>query len=213
MIGHGFPRASESPNWSGYVATNGTYTSVSASWTEPAGHCTSATRYSAFWVGLDGATNSTVEQTGSEVNCRGGSPRYSSWYEMYPRNSVGFSNRVRPGDQFTGSVTYDGGKNYTLVLRDVTEGWKHTVHASLGGTQNASAEVIVEAPCCTANNGVLPLANFGTVSFSNATANGSAIGNFGPVKINMADNSGHLKDTVSSLSGGENFSATWVRAR
>jgi hypothetical protein len=53
---------------------------------------------------------------------------------------------------------------------------------------------------------------FGTVNFSNATANGSPIGNFGPTKINMVDSSGRLKDRTSALSGGGSFSDTWLRA-
>ena len=82
----------------------------------------------------------------------------------------------------------------------------------LSGAANSSAEVIAEAPCCTQGGGILPLANFGTVNFSNAKANGSAIGNFGPTKITMVDGSGRQKDSVSSLSGGGSFSATWIRA-
>ena len=213
MIGHGFPRIGQatSSNWSGYAAT-GSFSSVSASWTEPTGHCTSATRYASFWVGLDGYNSGTVEQTGSEVDCSGGSPVYYSWYEMYPAVPVNFSTTVRPGDHFNGSVTFNGGSSYTLVLADTTQGWSHTVHASLGGAANSSAEVIAEAPCCTGSGGILPLANFGTVNFSNATANGSAIGNFGPTQITMVDGSGRQKDSVSSLSGGGSFSATWHRA-
>ena len=185
---------------------------MSANWTEPTGHCTSATRYSSFWVGLDGFNSSTVEQTGSEVDCSGGSPVYYSWYEMYPAFPVNFSNTVRPGDKFFGSVTFNGGSSYTLVLQDITQGWKHTVNKSLSGAANSSAEVIAEAPCCTASGGILPLANFGTVNFSNATANGSAIGNHSPVQIDMIDNSGRLKHQTSSLSGGGSFSDTWLRA-
>jgi hypothetical protein len=49
----GIRNEEESTNWSGYAADSGTYTSVSASWVEPKGTCTSATRYSSFWVGLD----------------------------------------------------------------------------------------------------------------------------------------------------------------
>jgi Peptidase A4 family len=212
LIGHGFPRRQDqSTNWSGYAAT-GSFTSVSANWTEPTGHCTSATRYSSFWVGLDGFNSTTVEQTGSEVDCSGGSPVYYSWYEMYPAFPVNFSNTVRPGDKFFGSVTFNGGSSYTLVLQDITQGWKHTVNKSLSGAANSSAEVIAEAPCCTASGGILPLADFGTVNFSNATANGSAIGNSSPVQIDMIDNSGRLKDQTSSLSGGGSFSDTWLRA-
>ena len=210
--GHGLPRnQQQSSNWSGYAAT-GSFTSVSANWTEPTGHCTSATRYSSFWVGLDGFNSNTVEQTGSEVDCAGGSPVYYSWYEMYPAFPVNFSNTVRPGDKFFGSVTFNGGSSYTLVLQDITQGWKHTVHKSLTGAANSSAEVIAEAPCCTASGGILPLANFGTVNFSNAKANGSAIGNSSPVQIDMVDNSGRLKDQTSALSGGGSFSDTWLRA-
>jgi hypothetical protein len=40
-----------------------------------------------------------------------------------------------------------------------------------------------------------------------------AIGNAGGVtEIIMVDNRGLDKDTISSLSGGTNFSATWVRS-
>ena len=145
LTGRGRPRnQDQSTNWSGYAAT-GSFTSVSANWTEPTGHCTSATRYAAFWVGLDGLNDNTVEQTGSEVDCSGGSPVYYSWYEMYPAPAHYFSNTVRPGDRFSGSVTSTGG-GYTLVLQDITRGWKHTVNKTQNGAANSSAEVITEAP-------------------------------------------------------------------
>ena len=214
MIARGFPHTTAtSTNWSGYAAHSRTYRSISASWVEPTGHCRgSGRKYSSFWVGLDGynSNSKTVEQTGSEVDCVGSSPRYFAWYEMYPAFPHNFSNTVRPGDHFSGSVTYNGGSSYTLVLQDITQGWKHTVNKSLSGAANSSAEVIAEAP--SGSSGVLPLANFGTVNFSNATANGSAIGNFAPTRIVMVDNSGRPKDSVSSLTGGGSFSATWLRA-
>src|SRR5262252_5923441 len=212
LTGRSSPQhASQSTNWSGYAAT-GSFHSVSANWTEPTGHCTSATRYASFWVGLDGFNSSTVEQTGSEVDCSAGRPVYYSWYEMYPAAPHNFSNTVRPGDHFSGSVTFNGGSSYTLVLQDITQGWKHTVNKSLSGAANSSAEVIAEAPCCTASGGILPLADFGKVNFSSAKANGSAIGNSSPVQIDMVDNSGRLKDQTSALSGGGSFSDTWLRA-
>src|SRR5260370_39342603 len=96
-----------STNWSGYAATGsrGQFAGVSSSWTEPAAKCTGfGHQYSAFWVGLDGYSSSTVEQTGSEADCAGRTAEYSAWYEMYPAYPVYFSNRVLPGDNFTGSV-------------------------------------------------------------------------------------------------------------
>jgi hypothetical protein len=210
---HGISHAAQSTNWSGYAATTGTYTSVSASWTEPTGTCSGSAKYSSFWVGLDGYNSSSVEQTGSEVDCSGSRAVYYAWYEMYPDVSHSYSNTVRPGDQFHASVTYTGSNHFSLFIQDITRGWSHTTTGTLAGAPRSSAEVIVEAPCCTASGGILPLANFGTVNITGSLANGSALGNAGGVtEITMVNNSGQAKDRVSSLSGGENFSATWLRA-
>ncbi len=201
-----------SSNWSGYAAHGvaDTFTSVSASWVQPAGKCTHRSTYSAFWVGLDGYTSTTVEQTGSEVDCTGGSPRYYAWFEMYPANSVSFTNTVAPGDHFTASVTATG-HVFTLKITDATRGWSHSVVRSLASAKESSAEVIAEAPCCTEDGGILPLTDFGTVQFSHAEANGSAIGKSKPTVISMSPMSqGTSTDHTSKLSDGEAFSVTWV---
>jgi hypothetical protein len=212
LVAHGGPvNAAQSTNWSGYAANGGKYTSVSASWTEPTGTCSGSAKYSSFWVGLDGFSSSSVEQTGSEVDCSGRTPQYYSWYEMYPAFPVNFSNTVRPGDHFNGSVSVSG-STYTLKLADTTQGWSHTVTASLSGAANSSAEVITEAPCCTASGGILPLAHFSPVTFTSAAVNGSAIGNFNPTEIIMVNSSGTAKDSISALSGGNSFTATWLRS-
>ena len=53
----------------------------------------------------------------------------------------------------------------------------------------------------------------GTVNITGSTANGSAIGSAGGVtQIIMIDSAGRDKDTVSGLTSGENFSATWLRS-
>ena len=203
---HKLTHASSS-NWAGWDNTGSTYTSVSASWVQPAVTCAKRqTTYSSFWVGLDGDGSNSVEQTGSEADCNHGTAVYSSWYEFYPAYPVNYSNTVRPGDHFSASVTYSGGK-YTLVLSDSTQGWSHTTTGTAPSGLNASAEVIAEAP--SSNRGVLPLANFGTMSFTNATVNGAALGTVPtPQKINMVG-SNYTKAAVSDLSGNNAFSVTW----
>jgi hypothetical protein len=202
--------AAASQNWSGYAAHARTYKTISASWVEPTAHCTGSRTFSSFWVGLDGYNSGTVEQTGSEVDCRSGHARYSAWYEMYPAFPVNFSNPVRPGDYFTGSVTFTGSGHYTLALKDTTQGWSHTVHKTRNGAKNSSAEVIAEAPSSTV--GILPLTNFGNAHFSNAKVNGAAMGKANPTKIIMISGSGRVKASVSALAGGTAFSATWRRS-
>jgi hypothetical protein len=197
---------STSGNWSGYAATGKTFTSVSATWTQPAVTCGSQTTYSSFWVGIDGDGSNSVEQTGTEADCSGGSPIYSSWYEMYPKYPVNFSDTVRPGDVFHASVTYGGSGHFTLVLSDQTAGWSHTVNASMRRPALASAEVIAEAP--SSNTGTLPLADFGSVAFSSSTANGVSLASLSPDPITMASG-GTTKAVPSSISSGGNFSVAW----
>jgi Peptidase A4 family len=199
---------STSTNWSGFAVTGTTYDSVSANWTQPAVNCSiTPTGWSSFWVGLDGDTSSTVEQTGTEADCSSGSPVYSSWYEMYPKFPKNFADPIRPGDHFTGSVTTDGKGNFTLTLSNTTLGWTETVAARLKSARLSSAEVIAEAP--SSSGGVLPLADFGTVGFSSATVNGSTLTSSTPGldPITMVSGS-TVKAQPSGMSNGS-FSVAW----
>ncbi|MGH3150015.1 MAG: G1 family glutamic endopeptidase [Streptosporangiaceae bacterium] len=180
------PSVIPSANWAGYVATGaaGGYTGVSSSWTEPTGQCGQGDQYSAFWVGLDGLSDSTVEQTGSEVDCSGSTAKYSAWYEMYPAAPVYFTNPVKPGDALSGSVTYENNA-FQITLADSTQGWTQTVSQSLATAERSSAEVVAEAPCCTAGGGVLPLTDFGSASFTSVTVNGAGLCDADPEEITM----------------------------
>ena len=196
-----------STNWSGYVVTGGSgaFNSVSSSWTEPSASCSGGTQYAAFWVGLDGYNSDSVEQTGTDSDCSGGSPDYYGWYEMYPAAPVYFTNPVSPGDSMSASVTVSG-TNYTLTLTDNTQGWTQTEHEA-GGFSNSSAEVITEAP--SSSEGPLPLADFGTINYSGASANGSSMGSQNPTSITMVGSSGDQLDSTSGIDGSGDFSNTW----
>ncbi len=209
----------ESTNWSGYAVTgsNGAFKSVSASWKQPTATCTSSGRrssdqYAAFWVGLDGYSSDSVEQTGTDSDCDGRTPDYYGWYEMYPADPVYYTNTVEPGDSISASVTFSGTDTYTLVLKDNTRGWTQTQTISESGFDRSSAEVITEAPCCTASGGILPLADFGTINYTASSANGSSMGTQSPTSIVMIDNSGLDKDSTSSMSSSGAFSNTWIRS-
>ena len=97
-------------NWAGYDATGGPFTSVTASWVQPAALATSpAGSDTAFWVGLDGDGSQTVEQIGTEAYVENGAVHYDAWYEMYPADSVAIGTMtVSPGDLITAAVTANG---------------------------------------------------------------------------------------------------------
>ena len=85
-----------SANWSGYDdSTDGPFTSVTATWTQPPVRRAGATfTDAAFWVGLDGDNSDTVEQIGTEGYSEG-VVGYDAWYEMYP-NAPGDDRHVDP---------------------------------------------------------------------------------------------------------------------
>jgi hypothetical protein len=208
---HGIKNESESSNWSGYAATgsDGSFTSVSSSWTEPTVSCNdSGEDYAAFWVGLDGYNSDSVEQTGTDSDCDGGSPDYYGWYEMYPAYPVYYDNPVYPGDSMSASVSVSG-DTYTLVLTDSTQGWTQTQNISESGLSDSSAEVITEAPCCESSGNPLPLADFGTVNYSGSTVNGQSMAAYNPDQIIMVGASGDQLDTTSPMDGSGDFSNTW----
>jgi len=200
---------STSTNWSGYATTGTTYSDVKGSWTQPTATCTSGqTAYSSFWVGIDGDTTNSVEQTGTDADCSSGTPQYYAWYEMYPKFPVNLSNPVHPGDHLSAEVQVSGRGNFTLTISDTTQGWTFTTNQKSTKAKLGSAEWIAEAP--SGSGGVLPLANFGTVSFTACTANGVSISsNPNPDEIVMQSGS-TVKAQPSALgSGGASFSVAW----
>ena len=204
-------RNSRSTNWSGYATTSGSghYTDVKGSWKQPTATCSSGqTAYSAFWVGIDGDNSNTVEQTGTDADCSRGTPTYYAWYEMYPKFPVNLSKPVGPGDTMSAEVKYTGSGAFQLTISDSSRGWSFSTKQTLRKASRSSAEWIAEAP--SSSGGVLPLANFGTVNFSNCTANGISIASSPNVdEIVMATTGGTVKAQPSSLSGGSAFGVTW----
>jgi hypothetical protein len=198
-------------NWSGYAATGGAFTQVSAHWTQPSVACgANETSYSSVWAGIDGDGSNTVEQTGTDADCSSGSPQYYAWYEMYPKYPVYLNAPVRPGDQLSASVTTSGGGQFSLSISDTTQGWTFNTRQRLRSALLYSAEVIVEAP--SSRSGVLPLANFGTVNVSASMANGQHLGAFNPEMLTMVTSGGTVKAQPSNLSNGTDFSVTWKHA-
>ncbi|MFF7992420.1 G1 family glutamic endopeptidase [Kitasatospora xanthocidica] len=192
-------------NWGGYAATGSGFTSVSATWTEPRATCNSTNDLYAPWVGIDGYGSSTVEQTGVATDCSSGSPVNQAWYEMYPAGPVYLSTSSYPvsaGDSISASVTYAGSNRYTLKLTDSTRGWTYTTTKTLTA-QRTSAEVIIESP-----TGSYP--NFGTLSFTSATVNGTSLGSYGPVALDPSANGTYEARTSALTAGGTAFTDTYL---
>jgi hypothetical protein len=176
--------SSVSANWAGYSASGRQFSSVSGSWVQPAADCRSGSGDSAFWVGLGGTSNGSqaLEQAGTQSNCTStGATEYFAWYELLPAAPVRVDLPVKPGDRITTRVSVTG-STVTVTIRNTTTGNSVTEHLHGSSIDTSSAEWVAEAPsACDAYAGCepVPLADFGTVKFTGASA--TAGGHTGPI--------------------------------
>jgi uncharacterized repeat protein (TIGR02543 family) len=219
----------ESSNWSGYANSGATFNAVSASWTVPTVNCQSgANAYSAQWIGIDGYTSSTVEQDGTETDCIGGSASYDAWYEMYGDSAVnnGYEVEISPttnpvdaGDSMSASVSFSASTGeWTLTIDDSTR-WSaaYSTTISFSTPARSSAEWVVERPeICSQTCLLTSLADFGSVSFSNAST--TTINSSGSISANpyaaIEMVAAGYGSTVLAVPGaldstGDDFTDTW----
>jgi len=170
-----------SSNWSGYAVTGATYSSVTGTWTEPTAACSTTTTSvtaSAFWVGLggDSSNSDALEQAGTEADCgAAGTARYSASYELVPAASVKLPLVISAGDRVSATVNVQN-TTVTVKVDDLTTGKSATKTMTMASPDVSSAEWIAEAPSVVTNMGteLLPLTDFGSVSFSDAHATTSS---------------------------------------
>lgn len=176
-----------SSNWSGYALVPPTvdpmtFEDVTGTWVQPKARCSSGRRDgSAFWVGLGGYAEGSpaLEQLGTAAECDGTVPvpRTFAWWEIVPASAVPIPIKILPGDTITAAVLIKG-QTITFSLRNVTRQVRFSKIVHTGQTLDVgSAEWITEAPseCTPAGRcTVIPLTNFGTVTFTRAAAIGNA---------------------------------------
>ncbi|KAI0040158.1 hypothetical protein FA95DRAFT_1612018 [Auriscalpium vulgare] len=196
-----------SSNWSGAVLSSGagTYKAVTASFVVPTPKAPSGgsgTYSASAWVGIDGDSCETaILQTGVDFTVDGGSVSYDAWYEWYPDYAYDFSGiPIKAGDTITVTVTASSTKAGKAVIENVTTG--KTVTKSLTSSSalcEQDAEWIVED--YEEGSSLVPFANFGSVTFSGASATTSS-GSVGPSGSDIIDlrQSGTVLTSVSTTS-------------
>lgn len=218
----------QSLNWSGYAAAtnltspaNNSVSAVSASWIVPTvtRSTPSASSDSAFWIGIDGYSSSTVEQIGTSHNWINGAPQHYAWFEMYPAGSYSITDfPLNPGDVISATIVYSTGGIFTMTLYNDTQLVSYTIPTSYTTNHTAqrnSAEWIVEAPY---QNTILPLSDFGTAYMwgCNATINNVAgvLNNSAWQNANIemiATNNTAVATTSPVYQDGGSFSVKWVK--
>jgi hypothetical protein len=157
------------------------FTSVTAAWTVPAVASTKHPTFSAAWVGIDGFSNSSLIQTGTEQDYYSGADHDAAWWTT---SAQGFAEQaitsgctgsgpcgvVAPGDGMTADISGAVGGNWTMQISDTTQRWSFTEGPIVYDGPGASAEWIVEAP--SLGKKTAPIADYSTFPFDHGTANG-----------------------------------------
>ncbi len=152
-----------SNNWAGYVATGGTFTSVSGSWIVPQVN-TTGTASDVTWVGIGGTTSRDLIQTGTRaIVDNNGQVSYQAWYEMLPANSRKIPLTINAGDSITASIVQQSTNQWAISLHDTTTGQNYKTNVTYASSLS-SAEWIEEMPVL--GRYFVPLDNFGSVQFS-----------------------------------------------
>jgi hypothetical protein len=208
-----------STDWAGYIvsseANKPQVVGINASWSVPRIGVFSSNAYSSAWIGIGGQSEKTLIQTGTEHDSVNGQEYYYVWYEMLPDTAVRIDTmNVSPGDVITASIILINSNmnQWAIRIHDVTnnQGFYRTF---IYNSSRLSAEWIVERP--HVNNQISLLANFGTLTFTDAYAKvGNTVGaiaNFSYSQITMTTDLSKQLTSVSSLGeDGTSFSVTYL---
>ncbi|KAJ0122377.1 protease acp1 [Diaporthe amygdali] len=190
-----------SSNWAGAVLIGTGYTEVTGTVTVPTltGSSASSTESAgSAWVGIDGDTCDTaILQTGIDWYVDGTSVSYDAWYEWYPDYAYTFSGiSISAGDSIKMTVTATSKTGGSAVIENLTTGTTVTEdfsNVSDGSLCEYNAEWIVEdfEECSSSNDcSLVPFADFGTVTFTSASAvkSGTTVGVTGATIIDIEQN-------------------------
>jgi serine protease len=163
------PPAIASTNWSGYFVeggSSGPFTGVTGTFTVPSLVApVQAGTWVFEWVGIDGATNTSLIQAGvAEYGC-GSQECLTPWWEVLPAAATDIPMAVAANDQVTVTIAQVSGSAWDITLADDTTG--HTFSQAVTYTgPGASAEWIVEDPTNAQTGTLSPFADYTLTTFS-----------------------------------------------
>ena len=220
--------ASTSTNWSGYTLTSnvasytlGSFNLAIAAFNVPIaqqafGTCSGGWEYSALWVGIDGVTNNSVLQAGTEADayCSGTYTQadYYAWVEWYPANAIEITNlAITAGDVVAVWVypVYNTSHGVALITNETTNNYVSMGIAAPAGTtlQGSSIEWIMERPA-NQDNTLTTLMNY-VVSYMSSMYGQQIFGSPFPAmsppastnlsNTTMTDNAGATISTATPL--------------
>jgi hypothetical protein len=196
-------------NWAGYVLMDGSYQEVGAEWTVPTLNCNVVPNGSTSdWVGVDGWVQpADLFQAGTSSMCAGGSQSNSAVWSDGALDYVWQDQfSVNAGDVISASVVQTSSGAWRATVYDMTSG-QSTTASEPAVYAGSSVEWVAEDPGTQGSMVLAPLADFGTVTFTNlGVSPSSALPYSDPIEMLHAD--GSVEAMPNSIQGAS-FTVTY----
>lgn len=204
------PGTYTSGNWAGYLKTGCTFTAISGAWTVPSvtGNGTS-TSADAAWIGIGGVTGDDLIQVGTEDTVAAdGTVASAVFYELLPDEpKFPTTITVSPGDQISAALNETSTNQWRITITDTTTAQTFSTTVSYTSSYS-SAEWIEEDPSYS-DGSLVPLDNFDTVTFTNASATGNGtVGDLSDASMITLLIHRHVTAIPSAVSGANSDSFT-----
>ncbi|MFC3438663.1 G1 family glutamic endopeptidase [Nocardia seriolae] len=161
----------------------------------------------ATWIGLvgmNGATDRHLIQTGTAVICDGGVAYHQAFFETpsfgdqagmpEPDANAPGNNwdtpATMPGDELEATITWDGHETYRLVVADTTRGWRFGATSRNPVVPTGALAVVESIP--------YNVPGFTPVTFTGVTADGKPLDSYAPRPLTITATS----TTPTALTGG-----------
>ncbi len=189
-------------NWAGQIVTGATFTGVSSSWVVPTVVPAESSEYSGSWIGVDGATDSSLIQTGTSQDTSGGVTNYFAWFEILPSAETPIDAPVDPGDEMAAEVAEVSPGLWGIEIEDLTQDWEYQNTLDYSGP-GASVEYIEEDPSVDGVESTL--ADFGSVTFTDLALGGQDFSNASLTSAYMTDSAGDIDAYPDSIQSNNSF--------
>lgn len=207
--------AQASQNWAGYIdqPVGGAYTSVAGNWKVP-GASGSASSSVAQWIGLGGVATQNLLQVGTLESVSDGQVSAQVFWEKLP-SAAHKVMTVPVGSTVHAKIAKASGSTWDIQVTAVTPSGtplQRTIPVPVAPAYaqgiGSSAEWITEDPS-NQNNRLYPLADAGTITYTGATVDGTALDAAGNQLSAMAmvNRAGHVLIAPTAIGGnGHSFS-------
>ena len=157
----------------GYLITPTSLRSVSSSWIVPTVTCTAPRAAVGMGILLGDRDTGHLVTLSVDAHCKASTPSYAVWLLVEGQRPAKVSSKVRPGDHIVASMKASP-RQFSATISDDSRGWAGGISGPAGFAAD-QAGILAFQTHSHAVGGYHPLADFGTIAFTNSRINGKPV--------------------------------------